>query len=98
MTDIEGVFAWYEYRMIKKRFQRGKKIGARLGHWTNGPAPFPYAYNSEAHSLDIDHEKLNVYNFMKHRILGGSTCSGVCFELNRRGIPSPKGKMWSESV
>ncbi|MFO2550939.1 recombinase family protein [Alicyclobacillus cycloheptanicus] len=42
ITDIEGVFARYEYRMIKKRFQRGKKIGARLGHWTNGPAPFPY--------------------------------------------------------
>ncbi|MHB1684960.1 MAG: hypothetical protein ACYCYO_19395, partial [Bacilli bacterium] len=45
---IEGVFACYEYRMIKKRFQRGKKIGARLGHWTNGSAPFPYVYDAEA--------------------------------------------------
>lgn len=98
ITDIEGVFARYEYRMIKKRFQRGKKIGARLGHWTNGPAPFPYVYNSEAHSLDVDPQKLDVYNFMKHRILSGATCSGVCWELNRQGIPSPKGKLWSESV
>ena len=98
ITDIEGVFARYEYRMIKKRFQRGKKIGARLGHWTNGPAPFPYVYNSEARSLHIDPEKLDVYNFIKQRILTGSTCSGVCWELNRRGIPSPKGKLWSESV
>ena len=54
ITDIEGVFARYEYRMIKKRFQRDRKIGARLGHWTNGPAPFPYAYDSDARSLQID--------------------------------------------
>lgn len=98
ITDIEGVFARYEYRMIKKRFQRGKKIGARLGHWTNGPAPFPYVYNSEARSLDIDPEKLDIYNFIKQRILNGATCSRVCWELNRRGIPSPKGKLWAESV
>ncbi len=65
ITDIEGVFARYEYRMIKKRFQRGKKIGTRLGHWTYGPAPFPYAYDSEARSLQIDPEKLDVYNFIK---------------------------------
>ena len=98
ITDIEGVFARYEYRMIKKRFQRGKKIGARLGHWTNGPAPFPYVYHSAARSLDIDPEKLDIYNFIKRRILSGATCSGVCWELNRQGIPSPKGKLWSESV
>lgn len=98
ITDIEGVFARYEYRMIKKRFQRGKKIGARLGHWTNGPAPFPYVYDTEARSLDIDPEKLDIYNFIKQRILSGATCSRVCWELNRREIPSPKGKLWAESV
>ncbi|OAG91643.1 hypothetical protein AYW79_13655, partial [Ferroacidibacillus organovorans] len=57
-----------------------------------------YVYNSEAHSLDVDPEKLDVYNFIKHRILSGTTCSGVCWELNRQGIQSPKGKLWSESV
>ena len=88
ITDIEGVFARYEYRMIKKRFQRGKKIGARLGHWTNGPAPFPYVYNAEVHSLQVDPAKLEIYRFIKERILSGETCSAVCTELNRRGIPS----------
>ncbi|KUO95796.1 recombinase family protein [Ferroacidibacillus organovorans] len=98
ITDIEGVFARYEYRMIKKRFQRGKKIGARLGHWTNGPAPFPYLYNSEARSLEPDPEKLDIYNFIKQRLLSGATCAAVCWELNRMGVPSPKGKLWQESV
>lgn len=98
ITDIEGVFARYEYRMIKKRFQRGKKIGARLGHWTNGPAPFPYVYNSEAKSLDIDPDKLEIYQLIKKRLLSGATCASICWELNRLGIPSPKGKLWQESV
>lgn len=64
ITDIEGVFARYEYRMIRKRFLRGKKIGTRLGHWTNGTPPFPYVYNSETKSLDIDETKDNVYAFI----------------------------------
>jgi len=39
MTDIEGVFACYEYRMIKKRFQRGKKSAPV---WAIGPTfPLP---------------------------------------------------------
>ncbi len=98
MTDIEGVFARYEYRMIKKRFQRGKKIGARLGHWTNGPAPFPYVYNADVHSLQVDPAKLQTYRFIKDQILSGETCSAVCAELNRRTVPSPKGARWSDSV
>lgn len=98
ITDIEGVFARYEYRMIKKRFQRGKKIGARLGHWTNGPAPFPYLYDAEARSLEIDEQKREIYQFIKERLLRGGTCAGICWELNRMGVPSPKGKLWQESV
>jgi len=98
MTDIEGVFARYEYRMIKKRFQRGKKIGARLGHWTNGPAPFPYVYNAQTHTLQVDPARLEVYRFIKEQTLSGETCSAVCAELNRRGVPSPKGARWSDSV
>ena len=70
----------------------------RIGHWTNGPAPVPYAYDAEARSLQIDPKKLDIYNFIKQRIRSGSTCSGICWEPNRRGIPSPKGKLWSESV
>ena len=98
LTDIEGVFARYEYRMIKKRFQRGKKIGARLGHWTNGPAPFPYVYNTAVHSLQVDPAKLETYRFIKEQIVSGETCSAVCAKLNRRGVPSPKGSRWSDSV
>ena len=98
ITDIEGVFARYEYRMIKKRFQRGKKIGARLGHWTNGPAPFPYVYDAEVRSLEVDAQKLEIYRFIKDRLLRGGTCAAICWELNRMGVPSPKGKLWQESV
>ncbi|WP_258112162.1 recombinase family protein [Alicyclobacillus sp. SP_1] len=84
--------------MIKKRFQRGKKIGARLGHWTNGPAPFRYAYDAEARSLAVDGQKLEIYQFIKERLLRGSTCASICWELNRTGVPSPKGKLRQESV
>lgn len=64
--------------MIKKRFQRVIKISARLGHWTNGPAPFPYAYDAEAQSLEVDEKKLEIYQFIKKRLLRSSTCAEIC--------------------
>jgi len=96
ITDIEGVFARYEYRMIRKRFLRGKKIGTRLGHWTNGTPPFPYVYNPETKSLDIDETKDNVYAFIKERYLNGFACFRIARELNSQGIPSPGRKLWTE--
>ncbi|WDM00840.1 recombinase family protein [Alicyclobacillus cycloheptanicus] len=65
---------------------------------TGQTVPPLFPINSEARSLDIDSEKLEIYNYIKQRILNGATCGAVCWELNRRGIPSPKGKLWSESV
>jgi site-specific DNA recombinase len=60
MTDIEMVFANYEYRMIKMRMIRGKKQGAKAGKWTNGTPPYPYVYNRITKELEVDPEK--VYN------------------------------------
>ncbi len=45
INDIEGVFSRREYRMIRRRLNRGKKRGAKNGNWTNGKPPFPYVYN-----------------------------------------------------
>lgn len=83
ITDIEGVFARYEYRMIKKRLQRGRNIGARLGHWTNGPAPFPYLYDAEVQTLEVDEQKLEIYQFIKERLLRGATCAGILLQMNK---------------
>lgn len=98
MVDFEGLMARYEYKMIKKRLQRGKKLGAKLGLWTNGKPPLPYVYNKFTKLLEVDEEKLKIYNLMKQRFFDGKPCYEISWELNRMGIPSPGGKLWSENA
>lgn len=98
MIDFEGLMARYEYKMIKKRLQRGKKLGAKLGLWTNGKPPLPYVYNRITKTLEVDEEKLKVYNLIKQRFFDGKPCYEISWELNKMGIPSPGGKLWSENA
>jgi len=96
--DIEAIFARQEYKMIKKRLIRGKIRGAKSGHWTNGKAPFPYKYNAETKRLEIDEQKIETYNLIKEKFINGMTTANIAYELNRLGIPSPGGKLWSENA
>ena len=98
MADIEGVFARHEYRMIVKRLRQGKRIGAKMGRWTNGPAPMPYVYNPVTRQLDVDPEKLEVYELIKRRALDNAPLYKLAVELNLMGVPSPKGGMWTATT
>jgi len=86
-----------EYKMIKRRMLRGKKIGSKMGNWTNGTAPIPYKYNPQTKGLIIDEEKLSTYNLIKSLFLDKLlTVENVAIELNKLGIPTPyeRGSKW----
>ena len=85
--------------MIKKRLFRGKKLGAKAGKWTNGKPPFPYVYNREEKTLEVNLENLQVYERIKDQFMNvGLPCMQIAFDLNKLGIPSPGGKYWSENA
>ena len=44
---------------------RGKLQGTKAGKWTNGRPPFPYVYNRLTKELDVDPDKVKVYELMK---------------------------------
>jgi len=86
-----------EYRMIKKRLMRGKKIGSKMGNWTNGTPSLPYIYDSNKKGLIIDQEKLSTYNLIKSLFLDKLlTVENIAIELNKLGIPTPyeRGTKW----
>jgi site-specific DNA recombinase len=99
MTDIEQVFANYEYRMIKKRMIRGKKQGAKAGKWTNGTPPFPYVYNRLTKELEVDPEKKEVYLLIKKMFLEELKPSyQIAWELNKLGFKTNRNAFWSENA
>jgi len=99
--EFQTFLARQEYRLIKKRLIRGKKIGSKMGNWTNGTAPIPYKYNPQTKGLIIDEEKLLTYNLIKSLFLDKLlTVENVAIDLNKLGIPTPyeRGTKWHGNV
>lgn len=96
MSEVQDLMARFEYRQITKRFKRGKRRGAKDGHWTNGIPPIPYIYNSETKSLNIDNDKLDIYRFIIDEFLNGNSPYNITWELNKMKIPSPRGGLWKD--
>lgn len=100
MHDVNSLFARREYKMINKRFQRGKKVGARRGNWTNGTPPFPYEYERykdkyNEKGLVVNDEKLVTYRFIIEKALEDMPPNNIAWELNKQHILSPRGTMWN---
>lgn len=94
LVDVRGLLARQEYKTITRNLQRGKKIGARLGNWTNGTPPYPYVYVAERKGLVVETSKNSIYQELKEAVLEGQHLAPLGYALNIRGIPGPKGGMW----
>lgn len=97
--EFQTFLSRQEFKLIKKRFQRGKKQGARAGNWTNGTPPYPYEYDSNTKGLIIDENKLLVYNLIKNMFLNELLpLKQIEWKLNQKNIPSPRNKKWNAKV
>lgn len=98
--DMQAFMARQEYKMIKRRFKRGKKIGSRLGRWTNGIPPLPYLYDAKLKGLVVNDELKPIYLKIKDLFLNkqmGTT--SIAWEFNKLGYPTPRnGKMWHSNT
>lgn len=104
MVDMQGFIAHQEYKQIVKRLIQGKRIGARLGMWTNGRPPYPYEYQRwrnkyNEKGLVINDDKLKTYRFIVDSVINEQkTPSKIAHELNNFGVPSPRNGTWCSST
>lgn len=93
--DFKGFLARQEYKMISRRLRQGKKVGAKLGQWTNGTPPYPYEYQSiKPKGVTVNKEKLVHYRYMIESILSGKSTTAIANELNKQHIPAARGGVW----
>jgi DNA invertase Pin-like site-specific DNA recombinase len=105
-VDLQTLFARREYKKITHRLTMGKKVGAKLGSWTNGTPPMPYEYQEwidpetnkryfNEKGLVINLQKLPIYRFIIDSFIKDKKSTNeIAWELNKRGIPSPRGVRW----
>lgn len=99
-TDFAGLIARQEYKQIKKRLQQGKKIGARMGNWTNGIPPFGYSYQRykdkfNEKGLVVNDEEVDIFRYIVKKSLEGVSPHKIAWELNTQGTKTRKGNNWS---
>ncbi|MCU5460665.1 recombinase family protein [Bacillus cereus] len=99
INNFEMVFANHEFHMIKKRMLRGKQQGTKAGKWTNGRPPFPYVYNRLTKELDVDSDKVKVYEFMKKMFLEDMKATyEIAWKLNELGFKTNRNSYWYENT
>lgn len=106
MVEVKGMIARQEYKQIVKRLTMGKKIGSKLGNWTNGIPPYPYVYERwldnksgrekyNEKGLVVDEDKLEIYRYIIDSIVeDGKSPNEIAWELNKKKIPSPRNGIW----
>ena len=99
LSDFESMMARYEYKQIKKRFKRGKALGAMNGKWVNGQPPMPYVYDRNLKTLVVDPEQLKTYRLIidlfvkeKHNSMAFATM------LNNMGIKTPRNHFYQNKT
>ena len=100
VVDMKSFIARREYKQIVKRLTQGKKIGSRLGMWTNGTPPYPYEYERykdkyNEKGLVVNDEKLVTYRFIINSVVKHEmTPKQIAIELNKCNSPSPRNSIW----
>jgi hypothetical protein len=73
---------------IEKRFQNGTfKISCP-----------PYGYDAVGGELIVNEAEAEIVRFIFAEILSGKGCGKIAEELNSRGVPAPRGGLWSATT
>jgi len=97
--DFKGFMARREYKMITKRMVTGKKIGLKMGRWSNGVAPFGYEYSKELKSLTVHPLESEIYKkLIVSEYINGKSITDIAWDLNKKNIASPRNGKWTPNT
>jgi site-specific DNA recombinase len=97
INDIIATISRAELVRTKQRLHEGKKRGARLGHWVNGPAPLGYDYDRNTKKLKVNPEERKIIRLIFDKYLAGEPMYEIAFYLNKLGYRTKKGSYFQDA-
>jgi site-specific DNA recombinase len=102
MLQVQGAFNEYERTKFRERSARGRKEKALQGFLSQGSAPFGYRYLGKKQgsrgTLVIHEAEAAIVRQVFAWAASGWTMYRIQAELNRLGIKSAKGGLWSRTT
>ncbi|KRW92890.1 hypothetical protein SD51_01005 [Alicyclobacillus tengchongensis] len=92
---IHSALAQAESEKTSVRVRLGAMQKARSGRW-NGRPPDGYRLNRETQRLEVDDEEAPIIRQIFAMYRAGVGCRAIAERLNRQGIATPNGKLWSQ--
>ena len=90
-----ALVAQLERAMIRDRLTAGKMKARQQGRHTEGGHPYGYHAPSRRGLLEPDPERADIVRRIFLEARDGRSTGRIAQALNRDGIPSPRGKLWT---
>lgn len=83
--DITELLARQEYSLIKERQKNGIIASHKKGNWVNGKPTLGYIYDKNTKKLEIDKNRIHIYEMIKKLALKGENSTQIAKKLNEKG-------------
>ncbi len=93
MTEFKAFFSRKEYKIIRKRLERGRHQSIQQGKFIYPRTPYGYTRGEES-VLQIHLEQAKIVHLIFSWYLAGFGPTMIANRLSTLGIPSPLGKSW----
>lgn len=94
LTILSSV-AQQEVENISENVKKGLKMKMKRGELTGSHGCLGYDYDLEDRTLSINEEGAKVVREIFELYVSGYGATLICKELNARGVPTPRGKTWT---
>ena len=93
---LYSAFAQAESESISQNVKMGIKAKMKRGEYVGLPNPYGYDWNKVTQELTINEEQAEVVRMIFNWYADGIGCNTIAKKINEKGIPSPRGKKWSQ--